>query len=67
MSRNTTSIPAATLVARSMSTMSSNEAARATEAPNVSMAHRMTALAGAVSKRSLTAARSSSPTGWSLT
>ena len=50
-----------------MSTMSSNEAARARESPKVSTAHRMTALAGAVSNPSLTAARSSSPTGWSLT
>ena len=47
--------------------MSSNEAASTMESPKVSTAHRMTALAGAVSKPSLMAARSSSPTGWSLT
>ena len=47
MSKKTTSMAGATLVTRSMSTMSSNEAARTSESPKVSTAQRMTALAGA--------------------
>ena len=57
----------ATLVTRSMSTMSSNEAASTMESPKVSTAQRMTALAGAVSKRVTDGARSSALNGWSLT
>ena len=50
-----------------MSTTSSNEAASTTESPKVSTAHLMTALAGADSKPSLTAASSSVVNCWSLT
>ena len=67
VSKNTTSMEGATLVTRSMSTMSSNDAASTRESPNVSRAQRIAALAGADSKPSLTTARSSALVGSLLT
>src|ERR1700691_2180869 len=52
-------MPGATLVARSMRTTSSNDAARTRPSPNVSTAHLTTLLAGAVSNSLVTASSSS--------